>query len=359
MANDFLYALPLPQSTQPLHPARRKRKQVKSKEEAEQHEDDTIENIEYTAVITPEERVQRRLAGHAVHQVPPLFPFPHAPASEQHSIYEDQDLGDIDASTGPNSLRLQHLAAMTALLHRCLESRDYKRASRALALILRTEIHGRTIDIRNAGLWGVGAEILFRLPSDGSAGYIAREGFGRAKLFYDRMALQHPWHRSWPNVTNAQDFKLAMFGLWIYVTSQESRRLRKRPVAQEREPSTDDLDATKWELSETERIAQEMDSLMNTIPYVDDLELIRLRGMVALWMADLIDAIEAEADSNPSTQEQAMEKAWLGQDNVSEEEQPQHTNAKATAARSIARTMFAKIKDKTNDDASVEDDHGN
>lgn len=42
-------------------------------------------------------------------------------------------------------------------------------------------------------------------------------------------------------------------------------------------------------MAQAREIAARMDSCMTTIPYSDDFELIRLRGMVSSWIADLID----------------------------------------------------------------------
>lgn len=256
---------------------------------------------------------------------------------------------------------------MTTLLHKCLQAKDYKRASRALGLILRTETHGNFIDLRHAGLWGIGAEILLRSSNTDRVGSISREGFERAKLFYDKMALQHPWHRTWPNVTNAQDFKLAMFGLWIYLTCVESKRIQH--AADEggsengRAASDKELQAKKYEWAEAERIAQEMDTLMSTIPFIDDLELLRLRAHVALWTSDLlekVDELEVEVESNTSMQEQQMEQAWLGNTEVEEPVPLRPSNQKAANARQLAGIMLARLRGSRADghlDADDDDDY--
>jgi len=254
---------------------------------------------------------------------------------------------------------------MTAILHKCLLQKDYTRAARALALIVRTEVSGSTVDIRHGGLWSACAEILLRSNVADVAEPISRKSFEVIKSFYDKLALQYPWHRRWPNITNAQDFKSAMFALWVYTTCAESRRLQniREPSESDvaRSPSQGELQAKRWELSEAERIAQEMDILMSTIPFVDDLELIRLRGMVALWVADLVEAVElseADFESNHSMQDQEMDNLWLAGSFVEEDEnehvtRPKQSNQKADDARAVATTMFAKL-----DGREKHTDHG-
>lgn len=355
-----LYALPLPTPFRKVSKPSGKRKRDGKTEQRVRQDEFPSHVTEYSAVITPEERTQRRLAGQPVDEQPPVSPFPHAALpKDDHESALDHRL-TLSSTNPSHSLRVQHLAAMTALLHRCLETRDYRRASRALALISRTEIQGKTIDLRHAGLWGIGAEILLRTHPSSELGFISRQGFEKAKAFYDKMAVQNPWNTSWPHVVNAQDFKLAMFGLWIYVVCHEAKRLQSLDLfdsARSQEALAGALQSKRWELAEAERVAQEMDSLMSTLPFMDDQELIRLRGMVALWIADLLDALdqlEAEAASNVSLHDQEMERAWLGLDEEerrSDSRTSPQSSQKAMDARNLAKAMFVKIGLEDEDDS--------
>lgn len=360
MVDDFIYAQPLPVRSHNTPRSFQKRKRtVPDTEQERLVEHTTIANAqEYAAIVTPEERQQRRLAGQALTDDPPPYPFPHAPERKIQAATRQQDAVAKAVLDQSYSLRQQHLAAMTAMLHKCLESKDYNRASRALGLILRTEVNGRPVDLRHAGLWRIGAEILLRLPQSDRNSQISREGFGRAKAFYDKLALQHPWHRSWPDAINAQDFKLAMFGLWIFITCQESRQIQS--------VSSDDsfghgdenvrlLEAKKWELSESEKIAREMDGLMGTIPFMDDLELIRLRGMVALWIADLsefTEELESETGQDLHEEISLQHEKWV----ASVAEPPMEArpgNERAVTARNFAATMFARLNIREEDERSI------
>lgn len=359
MNGDFIFAQPL--HTSNALPYRVKKRKRKTTGFEPHYESTTVANAsEYTAVATPDERNQRKLAGQPLTEVPPSYPFPHAAERKAESSERRHDpiRPVLDQKY---SLRQQHLASMTALLHNCLGIRDYSRASRALGLILRSEINGRAIDLRHAGLWRIGAEILLRMPEPRQHSHISREGFTRAKLFYDKLALQHPWHRSWPNVVNAQDFRLAMFGLWIYITCQESSQIQATENDVEYGNEGDGsrtLEAKKWELLEAQRIAGEMDGLLGTIPFIDDLELIRLRGMMALWIADLLEAIEElelEAEQQLRMGDGLEHQEWYGKERELVTS-PGLGNEQAVSARNLAATMFARLRAGEQDELDIDSD---
>jgi len=197
-------------------------------------------------------------------------------------------------------------------------TKDFARAGRALSLLLRDQIGGHNIDIRSEGRWGIGAEILLRRgtqheqgthvaesmsgATDHGTGVMAPSrapfytwaGLEDAKRYYERLTIQYPFHKLATTTANALDFYTAMFGLWIYVAHEEGK------AADESEATAPEShipfaalsslhSAKSRELERAREIAGRMDAAMSTFPYSDDLELIRLRGMVALWVADLID----------------------------------------------------------------------
>jgi hypothetical protein len=293
---------------------------------------------EYSAVLTPEERSQYRVAGQPFDQSPPMKPFPHAPHSKlDNSSKKIQSKPNRLANLDPPvyalppdsrnlSLHQQHLAAVTALLHRALSEGDLARARRALSLILRDTIGGQGLDIRAEGRWGIGAEILLRQGIQASytriepssarpynteilrsfeqrpATYFTRKGFEDSMKYYERLIVQYPFHKPNPGAVNALDFYPAMFGLWIYVVQEESKLNNELPVDHpfgDISPTEDsaksetrpkfNLASSRRTLAQAREIATRMDSCMTTIPYSDDFELIRLSGMVSSWIADLID----------------------------------------------------------------------
>lgn len=311
-----LFSLPLPTYQQPLNRSisqnlrlkKRKRKETANNDsESENAADDDLQylpeaqlpassqSLEYSAVLTPEERTQYRTAGQPFDQAPPPFPFPHAPPKTDR---QEPPWTDATATAPPPpapTLHIQHLSAITAILHRCLAEQDYTRASRAFGLILRDSVGGHAIDVRNEGRWGVGAEILLKAGShrDRSIGdnaandeshrhgpLFTREGFERAKRYYERLIIQYPYVKAHAMAVNALDFYQALFGLWIYIAHEEGKT----------QLDSDPVSLRLHELHQAREIADRMDACMSSVPFSDDLELIRLRGMVALWMADLAES---------------------------------------------------------------------
>ena len=162
---------------------------------------------------------------------------------------------------GPR-LRIHHFGVLTAVLHRCLLEGDIQRASRAWAMLLRGEFGGRGIDIRSSGYWGIGAELLIRSEGrdfkgkgragervkvnksdsvnddDGSGKDIdngarrwgSAAGLEKAKDYYDRLILQHPYMRQYHESVTAFDFWPAKLGCEIYGIQFEQKEDRKSVV---------------------------------------------------------------------------------------------------------------------------------
>ncbi|EGC48580.1 conserved hypothetical protein [Histoplasma capsulatum var. duboisii H88] len=246
----------------------------------------------------------------------------------------------IPSSTDQNnSLRLLHLNVITTILHRCLLEGDYARAGRAWGLILRDEFGGHGMDVRSSGRWGIGAEILLwsdrnpiaessaslRTGNADSANFLprrqwfTRRGFERAKSYYERLILQFPYRKAAPTALSPLDFYPAMFGLWISLVQEESQSARDAVVMDMQgmtetydfdNPARDDnmsisgaisqqpdsrnnrkedtiVEARRKELEEAQQIAAQMDELLISPPFSDSYELLRLRGMLSLWIADL------------------------------------------------------------------------
>ncbi|KAI5299950.1 hypothetical protein KEM55_000847, partial [Ascosphaera atra] len=259
------FSLPLAYWQQPhslrtaTYESKRKRKlddeEGDDEEEDRQDVHDSVEN-DYGAyssraassvILTPDEQRQYLTAGLPVDSELPGGAFPHGPPPqaglktassrkkvERELAHSSQPLFD-PTPNGQRTLRLQHLAVVTTILHRCLSEGDYMRAGRAWGLILRDSVGGSHVDVRQAGRWGIGAEIL--LWSDQNNGkatqvqqepsntkqWFTRKGFERAKEYYERLILQFPYDKRHKNSTNPLHFYPAMFGLWISVTQDESR----------------------------------------------------------------------------------------------------------------------------------------
>ena len=219
-------------------------------------------------------------------------------------------------TTKRSGLREQHVATLTAVLHRCLLEGDYARASRAWGMLLRTEMHGRFLDFRRHGRWGFGAEILaFRslgeqmqrkeIDSQHQADSDGQRSSGQqldltshvqdienAKDFYKRLIIQYPYRRVAANALSPLDFYPLLFGFWIFVINEQLaidlKDCQSRPSQEEEapigSPTASVADAT---LKRAMKLVDDLDELLLSPPYSDYARLWNLRGMVAWWLDDL------------------------------------------------------------------------
>jgi len=345
------FSLPLPTWLQPpssrvVHYDRKRKKSEYSTDDED--EGDTVDASATDSappspplVLTPNESHQYRIAGLSFNQEPPKGNFPHGPGHDKDEVtirtnlpgqllrglpYLDIPIYPPQSAAHQGSIRLQHLSVLTAILHRSLLQGDYTRAGRAWGLLLRDEFRGMSMDVRTEGRWGIGAEILLRrgqpeasenahrsslnAPNEhGTTPPFSKKGFEEAKEYYERLILNHPFSKLHPHSISALHFYPAMFGLWIYVTQEESKIARKRVL--DREQSSEELsdeedfemdserrDLLKrhaltatiraQELEQAQEIATRMDTLLGSPPYADSPQLLELRGMVSLWIGDLI-----------------------------------------------------------------------
>ncbi|OQO02557.1 hypothetical protein B0A48_12085 [Cryoendolithus antarcticus] len=272
----------------------------------------------------------------------PLFPFPHAPVKTPSApkiplVDELAALNPPLLSVAPRkddgnaSLKQRHLDNLTAILHQCMLRGDWQGASRVWGLLVRTEINGRGVDLRQHGRWGIGAEILMqrskaqepppeleitsledltlddqdaadRAVHKGTASSPERdEGFALARSYYERLILQYPHTPRTQRTINATVFYPALFNVWIYEVQgrhgrnrvQTSKRRSLDSVDAEREIGTsvgsDTATSTQTELNDALAIAHRMDEVLASPPYDSSIPLLQLRGMIGLWLVDLHD----------------------------------------------------------------------
>ncbi|RAL59693.1 hypothetical protein DID88_000326 [Monilinia fructigena] len=179
--------------------------------------------------------------------------------------------------------------------------------------------------------------------------YGTAEGFLKAKDYYERLILQYPYKRQFHGSVTALDFWPAMLGCEIYgIQFEHKDQLRKIAKQAEKDEDGGDISDSdisdededlengdyegdkvflahqrrqtrlllkrrkekRWEerdevrrmaLVATELVAQRMDELMTTPPYSDSKVLLRLRGMIALYIGDLCVPEKWEGDEE-----------WLG-----------------------------------------------
>ena len=352
------FSLPLLPSQQPASVrvdryesrGRRKHPQDWNKHDVEEETSDAASDYAATPsgpnlILSPEEAHQYRIAGLSFDRELPSGKFPHAAPqrwtrsarqTQKHVIDKLPSLSPPlyppQSAAYQGNLRFQHLATLTAILHRCLLQGDYIRAGRAWGLLLREEFGGRSIEIRSEGRWGIGAEILLRrgcqTAAAGSASengklenryrdatdnhrlWFTRAGFEDAKRYYEQLIIQYPFRKLAPNAICSLHFYPAMFGLWVYVVQEEFKALREgiQKLSNEsaawpsEEETSSDLEgrrgesqrrrdllagANDKEREQAQQIAAKMDEILTSPPYSDSPELLELRAMVSLWIADL------------------------------------------------------------------------
>lgn len=340
------FALPLPRWLLPTSPRvsqydRRKRRRQKdpwSDVEDENEEttdatslrDDSV-SVGPTPILTPNETHQYRIAGLSFDQEIPQGSFPHMATPKKDEAKKSRlshqlshGLANLSTPIYPpqspayaGSLRLQHLAALTTVLHRCLLQGDFTRAGRAWGIIMREHFRGRPVDPRLEHRWGIGAEILLRRDQQGASRDpstgdrvplpFTHKGFADAKEYYERLILNHPYLKTHPHSISALHYYPAMFGLWVYVAQEESQFERDR-IEDEESSEISDEDSTdgygeprvsdrkaaliakvrSQELEQAQQIATRIDQLLASPPYSDSPEMLELRGMVSLWIGDLL-----------------------------------------------------------------------
>ncbi|KAJ5171333.1 Transcription initiation factor Rrn11 [Penicillium coprophilum] len=346
-------------------------------------------------VLTPNESHQYRIAGFPSNQELPKGHFPHAQDKDEQLRREttSRHLKDLAALSPPiyppqsaqqGNIRFQHLGALTAILHRCMLQGDYVRAGRAWGLILREDYRGFRMDVRNEARWGIGAEILLRRderenpanpgaskvpnPKESTPVNFTTKGFAAAKEYYERLILNHPFMKSSPQSISSLHFYPAMFGLWVYMTQEESKANRKEiALRQEEEPgefSEDENSESEFghrrksqnkadaaitairalELEQAQQIAARMDQLLGSPPYSDSPELLELRGMISLWIGDLfLSALLLPADLE---EDHDPDRMLLDETSGSLEARRQHRFATEKKATEVQRSveLFEKAK---------------
>ena len=248
--------------------------------------------------------------------------------------------------TGGMRLRHYHLKTITAVLHKCLSECDYIRAGRAWAILLRAEQLGQSMDLRAYDRWGVGAEILIQRESQltrktldyrmyeasNPTSYlrVKSETIEKAKEYYERLLLQYPYRKAFPSAIGALDFSIALFTLWIYaVKERNSRALMAVGNSNERideivagangdspksptshiqpDPYQNIKQVKQNTLQNVHEIADRLDELLAFPPYSGNAKVSKLRGQIALWIADLsVAPISSEKNSSVSGNEEDL-----------------------------------------------------
>jgi hypothetical protein len=233
---------------------------------------------------------------------------------------------------------------------------------------------------------------------NGERRYGTAAGLEKAKEYYEQLILEHPFNRQYHDNVSALDIWPAMVGCKIYGIQQEQKESLQK-VALEEENEDQDEDAAdshsdsepevaegeendfysieerrkarkrqmktekiwhkrdeirKTALTAYERLAARLDDLLTTMPYSDRPEILRLRGMLALCIGDLMvpalppvdaedegDADRLERNRQLGHDRKDTERRLLLRQRVSEHEQGKR-GQKEEHIR--ARKLFERIK---------------
>lgn len=241
-----------------------------------------------------------------------------------------------------------HLGFLTNVILRALEEGDITRAKRAFGLVRRSEVRGKPVDLRRNGLWSLGAEVLMRDGEDTQAQQQQQQqqqlgqeevrrprrrwgcaaNMPQLRSYLEGLVRQYPYNRLHPESISDVDFYPVLFGCEFYNTWAEHRLALER-LEQDSEawsdlddipvevyaddylenefnndnnaeaPQVQELTGRERRLREAKAelglraqhtmldIATRMDALMEDAPYKSNIEMLRLRGMVALYVGDL------------------------------------------------------------------------
>jgi hypothetical protein len=324
-------------------PPKKRKRQQDLDDDDETDDSDSHIDLAQPSVSSHDINNPYRVAGWSENSPLPGSSFPHAPAVKQKSrqLRSNNLQKDLAALNPPlyvpppgeqdttQSLRRHHLGVLTTLLHTSLLKHDFVRAGRAWGMILRTNIHGRPLDVRTHGRWGIGAEILMRKFSpetnlQGNASLISDQGLDTAKDYYERLILQFPFQKTNPNAISSLTFYPAMFGLCIYEIQQKCKKALESIYnsSSDMEQSDSDLASDqkqesegvtsikRSELNSAASLAARMDGIMLSPPFDTYPPLLQLRGSVALWLADLYTAAaESEDDGDENKERASMERS--------------------------------------------------
>jgi len=386
---------------------KRKREEESESSAAEQSSSDSDDAKPYSVVASApsvNKTDPYHVAGLSREHPLPRYPFPHAPVKsadvprrssqeELAAVNPPLYIPKVEVDDQSTSLKRRHLDNITVILHRCMLKGDWERASRAWGLLARTEIGGLGIDVRQHGRWGIGAEILMRrekekvpqmstaarraseddtsfvqdeptdTPTNQSAHQFADEGFKLAREYYERLVLQYPHTPHTQHTVNAKVFYPALFNIWVYEVQARYQHLRHQASRARRSSSqsiasdnadehagTASRDLASREIADATPIAERLDELLLSPPYDISEPLLRLRGMMGLWLSDLYRSLakvhrkKSDAYSSSPVRDYRNEYA----DRVTTAQ----NREKASAERRRAKELLAKVEATRGDESA-------
>lgn len=264
----------------------------------------------------------------------------HSSDPDAVAVSGEEDADKEKDTRKGSSLKLQERQFLVLLqsINHLLDRGDVARASRAYAIALRLGHKGAKVDVRHHHLWATGAEILMRegeVPiselSPESA-RIQRQRWGSARnmpklrAYFEALIQQYPADEKLPNKLSSRDFWAALLSCEVYNLHaehviglrqlEEEERLRKAgDLKQEDETFANDYGYGLYEEEEEgdtpeqrseaqylvekdklrkrtlegmEYIFKRMNDIIHELPYRKDVELLKLRATISLYLGDLL-----------------------------------------------------------------------
>ncbi len=286
---------------------------------------------------------QFAVAGQPIDQALPsaTYPaFPHRPLPAPRAASVADDDGADESDDDPEQVRRkdlwdksrvavlrrnaqydQQLGGLIGHVEKGLATGDVARAKRAFGLLVRSKIRGKLVDLRHNELWALGAEVLLReatLPpgAGDDMPVLTEDGMRRVRAYYDGLIRQHPYHKQHPDATSSLHFYRAKFAHEVDFVYRAQRQALQRLEAEGGDDQGMDLDPPGYGAEEYDaqssayldressllpeknklreralgrmhEIAAEMSNVMAKAPFSTDHELLRLRAVAELYMADL------------------------------------------------------------------------
>ncbi|KAK1999001.1 hypothetical protein LX36DRAFT_12599 [Colletotrichum falcatum] len=221
-----------------------------------------------------------------------------------------------------------------------LDKGDDSNAKRAFGILMRSHVHGKPVDIRRNNYWALGAEILMR-EGGGSLASAANDApereetypasnAPRVREYFQELIQRYPYNFKYRTAVSAVDFWPALLNYEVFqIHVQHGSHLRRLEREAEdweddswQEPSLlggggmmmDDADFRAPDardrrlrqardqirlrtLDALREIAGRMDDLLEDRPFSHNHEVLRLRGMVSLYIGDLLIPAYEDAES--------------------------------------------------------------
>ncbi|KAF3924600.1 hypothetical protein AA313_de0200971 [Arthrobotrys entomopaga] len=195
----------------------------------------------------------------------------------------DEDITDALPPTQPSSLHAKHMSNLNTILHLCLLRRDWKRAKRAFKLLLLSDSETDVRNLRLKGIWKLGVEILSwedeNATTDDQGDSPPNKDYTKAMEYMNRLVIMYPHYKHYvigKGVNATTILPILMHFEILALHDKLSTAL-----------TTGEATVVIEVIAGITAVTDRLKSLQETPPWVDMVELWKLRGQLYTWAADL------------------------------------------------------------------------